>query len=73
MKIKAIKSQHRNDFTADMECEHCGHVQHLDSGYSDNYYYEHVIPAMTCGACGKNRAGVVPESKNDNGTTHVAA
>jgi len=73
MKIKAVKSQHRSDFTADMECEHCGHVQHLAYGYDDHNYHARVIPAMTCGKCGKNRAGDIPAVKNDNGTVHVAA
>jgi transcription elongation factor Elf1 len=57
LKIKNIKSEHRNDFTADIECEHCGHTQHLSCGYHDNYYHTKVIPAITCKACGKNRAG----------------
>jgi hypothetical protein len=73
MKIKKIKSSYRNDFTADMECEHCGHVQNLSSGYSDDFYYSRVIPAMTCQSCGKNRAGESPETKNDSGMLHVAA
>lgn len=72
MKIKAIKSSHRNDFTADMECEHCSHVQHLSTGYNDSFYHSHVIPAMTCQACGKNRAGAVPETRNDSGLSHVS-
>jgi transcription elongation factor Elf1 len=73
MKIKAILSQHRNDFTATMECEHCGHTQKLNSGYHDDFYHERVIPAMTCGGCGKSRAGVAPEVANDDGSGHVAA
>jgi transcription elongation factor Elf1 len=58
MKIKQITSEYRNDFSADMECEHCGHVQQLTSGYHDNYYHTQVIPAMFCKACGLNRAGL---------------
>jgi len=59
MRIKKIISQHRNDFSADMECEHCGHVGRNDAGYHDAYYHENVIPAMRCIECGKNRAGEV--------------
>lgn len=57
MQIKRITSQHRNDFNADMECEHCGHVEKLKDGYNDAFYHERVIPAMHCTECGKNRAG----------------
>jgi transcription elongation factor Elf1 len=57
MKIKKFLSQHRSDFTAIMECEHCGHESKLDTGYHDAFYHERVIPAMHCGKCGKNRAG----------------
>lgn len=59
MRIKTIVSEHRNDFTSDMECEHCGHVYRNTSGYHDNYYHTKVIPSLYCGACGKNRAGEV--------------
>lgn len=59
MKISKILTEHRNDFTALMECEHCGHQQRNDYGYHDNYYHTKVIPAMYCQSptCGKNRAG----------------
>ncbi len=53
MKIKEITSQHRRDFTAIMECEHCGHIDTLDSGYDDAYYHSNVIPKMKCTKCGK--------------------
>lgn len=71
MKIQRITSMMRNDFSAIMECEHCGATQELNSGYNDGYYHERVIPAMTCKACGKNRLGVVPEEPNDNGQKSV--
>jgi C4-type Zn-finger protein len=58
MKIKTIISEHRNDFTADMECEHCGNVQRLTSGYHDAFYHTQVIPSQECKKCGLNRAGV---------------
>lgn len=65
MKIKTILSEHRNDFSALMECEHCGHEYRLTSGYHDNYYHTHVIPRMFCQKCGRNRAGE-QEAKHDN-------
>lgn len=71
MKIKEILNHHRNDFTATMECEHCGHVQKLTTGYNDAYYHDRVIPAMTCGGCGKNRAGEVPAERNDSALLNV--
>lgn len=57
MKILEITWEHGNDFCADMVCEHCGHIGKLTSGYRDGYYFAHVIPAMRCEGCGKNRAG----------------
>jgi hypothetical protein len=67
MRIKTITDRYRYDFSAVMVCEHCAHEQTLTAGYDDDYYHRHVIPAMTCGACGKNRAGAIPEIRNDNG------
>lgn len=57
MKIKTILGEYRNDFSAVMECEHCGHTAKLTDGYYDNHYHARVIPAMSCKECGKNRAG----------------
>jgi hypothetical protein len=57
VKILKILSQHRNDFVADMECEHCGDVWRNNCGYLDNNYFVNVIPAMHCQKCGKNSAG----------------
>lgn len=57
MKIKEILTEHRNDFTATLECEHCGAVQPLKTGYHDTYYHTRVIPAIFCQACKKDRAG----------------
>lgn len=53
MKIKKIISQHRRDFSAIMECEHCGATEKLTSGYDDAYYHSEVIPKMKCKKCGK--------------------
>jgi len=52
MRIKAIISQHRRDFTADYECEHCNHVVRMD-GYDDDNFHRNVIPNMVCKECGK--------------------
>jgi len=52
MKIKKIISQHRRDFDAIYECEHCGHT-YEGSGYDDSYFHQTVIPAKECPKCGK--------------------
>ena len=52
MKIKTIKSQHRRDFQAIYECEHCGHTKE-GSGYDDDYFHRDVIPKMKCDKCEK--------------------
>jgi hypothetical protein len=63
MKIKTITSRHRNDYTAIMECEHCGHEQIDNYGYFDANYMENVIPRMYCQGCEKDRAGVSKTAK----------
>lgn len=50
MKIKTIKSQHRRDFTAVYECEHCSHTQE-GSGYDDSNFHQNVVPTMVCESC----------------------
>jgi len=52
MKIKQITYQHRRDFEADYECEHCGHICN-GRGYDDANFHENVIPSMPCPECGK--------------------
>jgi transcription elongation factor Elf1 len=52
MKIKKITSQHRRDFQAVYECEHCGH-EHSAYGYDDANFHNNVIPTMKCDKCGK--------------------
>lgn len=52
MKIKRILNQSRRDFTAEYECDHCGHI-HTGSGYDDAYFHNQVIPDMKCEKCGK--------------------
>lgn len=70
MKIKEILSVYGNDFTARMECEHCGHLYKLTTGYNDSYYHEKVIPAMRCESCGKDRNGG-EGAAGVGGTCHV--
>jgi len=55
MKIKKILSQHRRDFKAVYECEHCG-TEATSGGYDDSHFHEHVIPSMQCPKCGKTAA-----------------
>lgn len=71
MKIQSSRSIGGNDFHAVMECEHCGSTQSITTGYHDHYYHTRVIPAMTCGACGKNRSGGIPPISNDFGALSV--
>ena len=52
MKIKKILSQHRRDFDAIYECEHCGH-EHTGMGYDDQHFHKNVIPDMKCPVCEK--------------------
>lgn len=51
MKIKKILNQHRRDFNAIYECEHCNHEQ-KGSGYDDANFHQNVIPRMKCDKCG---------------------
>ena len=53
MEIKQITSQHRRDFWATMECEHCGNEEKNVSGYDDANFHQNVIPNMKCKKCGK--------------------
>ena len=52
MKIKKIISQHRRDFRAIYECEHCGYEEE-SYGYDDTNFHYNVIPAMVCSKCNK--------------------
>ena len=51
-RIKEIIEQHRRDFTAIYECEHCGYT-YKDSGYDDAYFHNEVVPKKVCPKCGK--------------------
>ena len=52
MKIKEIIHQHRRDFKAVFECEHC-QAEFEDRGYDDANFHVNVIPRMECRRCGK--------------------
>ena len=52
MRIKRIVSQHRRDFTALYECEHCA-AETEGRGYDDAYFHECAVPQMVCKDCGK--------------------
>lgn len=52
MKIKKIISQHRRDFKAIYECEHCGY-ETTGTGYDDDHFHRNVIPKLPCNKCGK--------------------
>ncbi len=52
MRIKRFISQHRRDFTAVYECEHCGYEEE-GSGYDDAFFHNKVIPDKVCPKCGK--------------------
>lgn len=67
MKIQRIESQHRRDFYAIYECEHCGSVKR-DSGYDDDNFHRNVIPAMKCPECGET----APEDYRAIGTKYPA-
>ena len=53
MKIKEITHQHRRDFEAILECEHCQYEGRLMDGYDDDNYHRNVIPTFACPECGK--------------------
>lgn len=52
MRIKKKLWQHRRDFEAIYECEHCGYTEKR-GGYDDKNFHENVIPEMVCPRCGK--------------------
>lgn len=51
MHIKKKLSQHRRDFQAIYQCEHCNH-EYEDYGYDDLYFHQEVIPNKKCRSCG---------------------
>ena len=53
MKIKIITWQHRRDFEAIFECEHCGYEFKRNGCYDDRNFHHNVIPNLVCLECGK--------------------
>ena len=53
MKIVRVTWRLRSDFYAIFECEFCQHKFEGD-GYDDFYFYNHVLPDLTCKSCGKS-------------------
>ena len=68
MKIKQIINQHRRDFTAILECEHCEATEELKNGYDDDNYHQNVIPKFICKECGKQ----APENYRALSTKYAA-
>lgn len=56
MEIKKITYKSRNDFKAIFQCERCGN-EFEAWGYSDDYYYNNVLPNALCPKCGTNSHG----------------
>lgn len=52
MRIKRKYAQHRRDFRAVYECDHCG-TQVQGNGYDDENFHRNVIPSMPCPVCKK--------------------
>ncbi len=52
MHIVSMISQHRRDFTANFECEHCLTTAEI-TGYDDWNYHQNVVPAIKCKHCGE--------------------
>ena len=52
MRIKKMISQHRRDFRAIYECEHCGYEEE-GGGYDDANFHHNVIPTFKCSECDK--------------------
>jgi hypothetical protein len=72
MKIQKYTHQHGNDFSAIMECEHCGHTGENKYGYHDGFYHDRVIPQIFCASCGKNREGSTVKTDDAvNGETRI--
>jgi len=67
MRIKKILNQHRRDFTAIYECEHCESTQE-GYGYDDDNFHRNVIPTMKCENCSR----VSPKGYRPMGTKYGA-
>lgn len=57
MEVTSIKPTSSRDLYGKMKCEHCQTEVDLRGGYDDGHWWNKVLPAYHCKACGKNRAG----------------
>ena len=57
MKIKRITQQHRRDFQAIYECEHCEY-EFSGTGYDDDNFHQNVIPGIECAKCGNRKRSI---------------
>lgn len=64
MRLKQKIRQHRRDFKAIYQCEHCGHEME-SHGYDDAYFHNEVIPKMVCLECGKAAPENAPRTAPD--------
>lgn len=64
MRLKKKIRQHRRDFQAIYECEHCN--QEIEaSGYDDHNFHVNVIPNMICHNCGETANPSTPKTMPD--------
>jgi len=58
MQVHQVTWRHRNDYSAIMGCEHCGHQQHHGGLYADAYFAFCIIPnRYYCDKCDLNSLG----------------
>ena len=64
MRLKNKIRQHRRDFAAVYQCEHCG-AECTWYGYDDAHFHQQVIPAMKCAECGEVAPSNAPKTAPD--------
>lgn len=64
MRLKTKLGQHRRDFRAVYECDHCGTTVE-GRGYDDVNFHQNVIPAMVCPVCKKTADPATPKTAPD--------
>lgn len=58
MQVVKVVWRYHNDYSADLQCEHCGNIQRGGGLYADENYYFNVLPALYfCNKCGRNGHG----------------
>ncbi len=67
MRIIEKTWQHRNDFEAILECNHCGSFQTMSNGYDDRNFHVNVLPAIRCRTCEKRGVETLPDGITDPG------